>query len=129
VARQITNLAEPTVRGAVVSFALVNALLFAGDWELHARYSMQTDDGDHSHRCGFDCMLTHCFLCAGYLIAVKNTVLMHLEESGTKYYQKLVCDFEAPLNSPYAHLHHAIFIGQLGPDYDGFVNVNVWRLL
>ncbi|ASB48750.1 DUF3237 family protein [Alkalitalea saponilacus] len=82
-----------------------------GDTELYARYLLKTDDG--------------------YIIQVINKVLMH---EGSQLYSKSVIDLEAPINSPYEYLNHAIFIGTLGfpdlkEDEDPYVIIGVYKLL
>ena len=66
-----------------------------GDTELNARYLLKTDDG--------------------IVIQVINKVLIHMpsKEEKTQPYIKSVIDLEAPTNSPYAYLNHAIFLGTL----------------
>jgi hypothetical protein len=66
-----------------------------GDTELYARYLLKTHDG--------------------YLIQVINRVLMHFPPKGEKGdpYIRSVIDLEAPNDSPYDYLNHAIFLGTL----------------
>ena len=66
-----------------------------GDVEFNARYLLKTNDG--------------------YTIQVINKVLMHMDTTNQKpeMYTKSVIDLEAPKNSPYAYLNHAIFLGTL----------------
>ena len=66
-----------------------------GDTELYARYLLKTNDG--------------------YIIQVINQVLIHMPAESEKKepYIKSVIDLEAPNNSPYSYLNHAIFIGTL----------------
>ena len=66
-----------------------------GDTELYARYLLKTHDG--------------------HLIQVINRVLMHFPSEGEKEYPYIrsVIDLEAPINSPYEYLNHAIFLGTL----------------
>ena len=64
-----------------------------GDTELHARYLMKTDDGN--------------------LIQIINRALIHTDQKSKAFYCKSVLDIEAPSNSPYDYLNHAIFIGTL----------------
>jgi len=66
-----------------------------GDTELNARYLLKTDDG--------------------IVIQVINKVLIHIPAPTEKKqpYIKSVIDLEAPNNSPYAYLNHAIFLGTL----------------
>jgi hypothetical protein len=63
-----------------------------GDVELYARYTLKTNDGA--------------------LIQVQNRVLIHMD-SKTGPYIRSVIDFEAPSESAYAWLNHAIFLGTL----------------
>lgn len=66
-----------------------------GDTELYARYLLKTSDG--------------------FVIQVINQVTIHMPKDGDKGgpYTKSVLDFEAPNNSPYDYLNHAIFLGTL----------------
>jgi hypothetical protein len=64
-----------------------------GDTELNARYLMKTDDG--------------------YTFQVINRALIHIDTSSKAFYCKSVLDFEAPYDSPYSYLNHAIFLGTL----------------
>lgn len=64
-----------------------------GDTELNARYLLKTDDG--------------------HIIQVINQALIHTGKQNNVFYCKSVLDFEAPVNSPYDYLNHAIFIGTL----------------
>lgn len=87
-----------------------------GDTELYARYLLKTNDG--------------------YVIQVINQVTMHMPKEGEKGgpYTKSVLDFEAPNNSPYAYLNHAIFLGTLKmpvlkPGEEPYVIIGVYRLL
>lgn len=66
-----------------------------GDTELYARYLLKTHDG--------------------HLIQVINRVLMHFPPEGGKGdpYIRSVIDLEAPNDSPYDYLNHAIFLGTL----------------
>ncbi|HEY9123023.1 MAG TPA: DUF3237 domain-containing protein [Bacteroidales bacterium] len=82
-----------------------------GDTELYARYLLKTDDG--------------------YVIQVINRALIH---AGKEFYCKSVLDLEAPTNSPYEYLNHAIFIGTLNvpPLKQGeepYVIIGVYKLL
>jgi hypothetical protein len=63
-----------------------------GDIELYARYLLKTHDG--------------------YLIQVINRVLMHFPLAGDPYIRSVI-DLEAPSDSPYYYLNHAIFLGTL----------------
>lgn len=62
-----------------------------GDTELYARYLLKTEDG--------------------VVIQVTNRALMH--SSSTGFYTKSVIDLEAPIDSPYEYLNHAIILGTL----------------
>jgi hypothetical protein len=65
-----------------------------GDVELYARYTLKTTDGA--------------------LIQVQNRVLVHMSKDGnTPPYIRSVIDFEAPSDSPYDWINHAIFLGTL----------------
>lgn len=66
-----------------------------GDVEFNARYLLKTSDG--------------------YIIQVTNKVLVHAETIDKKRetYIKSVIDLEAPKDSPYTYLNHAIFLGTL----------------
>lgn len=87
-----------------------------GDTELNARYLLKTDDS--------------------IVIQVINQALMHApakdEEGG--FYVKSVIDLEAPNDSKYNYLNHAIFLGtltipQLKPDEEPYVIIGVYKLL
>lgn len=87
-----------------------------GDTELNARYLLKTDDG--------------------IVIQVINQALMHVpakdEEGG--FYVKSVVDLEAPNDSKYDYLNHAIFLGtlsmpQLKPNEEPYVIIGVYKLL
>jgi hypothetical protein len=66
-----------------------------GDTELNARYLLKTDDG--------------------VVIQVINKVLMHTPKPGEggQPYTRSVIDLEAPSDSKYDYLNHAIYIGTL----------------
>lgn len=66
-----------------------------GDTELYARYLLKTDDS--------------------VVIQIINRALIHMPTEGKKRepYIKSVIDLEAPNDSPYAYLNHAIFLGTL----------------
>jgi hypothetical protein len=65
-----------------------------GDVELYARYTLKTSDG--------------------VLIQVQNRVLAHMSKDGNSPpYIRSVIDFEAPSESPYDWINHAIFLGTL----------------
>lgn len=85
-----------------------------GDTELNARYLLKTDDG--------------------YVIQVTNNALIHTDSKTNAFYCKSVIDLEAPKNSPYEYLNHAIFIGtltmpQLKPGEEPYVVIGVYKLL
>jgi hypothetical protein len=86
----------PNIRGEVVpggeDWQLVRP---DGDTELYARYLLKTHDG--------------------YLIQVINRVLIHAPAAGEKAkpYIRSVIDLEAPSDSPYDYLNHAVFLGTL----------------
>ncbi len=86
-----------------------------GDTELQARYILKTNDG--------------------YLIHVINRALLHVTGSAGKggRYIRSVLDIEAPLNSPYDYLNHAVFLGtltvpQLKPGEKPYVIIGVYQL-
>jgi hypothetical protein len=66
-----------------------------GDTELYARYLLKTHDG--------------------FIIQVINQVLIHPPAAGQSVtpYLRSVIDLEAPTNSPYDYLNHAVFLGTL----------------
>lgn len=85
-----------------------------GDTELNARYLLKTSDG--------------------HVIQITNQALIHTGEKGSGFYCKSVLDLEAPLNSPYDYLNHAIFLGtlkmpELKPGEEPYVIIGVYRLL
>jgi len=84
----------PQIQGEVLSggedWQLVRT---DGDTELNARYLLKTDDG--------------------FVIQVINNALIHSDTKTNSFYCKSVLDLEAPKNSPYDYLNHAIFIGTL----------------
>lgn len=85
-----------------------------GDTELYARYLLKTDDG--------------------HVIQVINQALIHVGEQGKNFYCKSVLDLEAPKDSPYDYLNHAIFIGtlempRLKAGEDPYVVIGVYKLL
>lgn len=84
-----------------------------GDTELYARYLLKTDDG--------------------VIIQVINQVLIHIEE-GQQPYVRSVIDLEAPNDSKYDYLNHAIFLGtlkvpELEEGEEPYVIIGVYRLL
>lgn len=85
-----------------------------GDTELYARYLLKTDDG--------------------HVIQVINRALIHGGTEGKAFYCRSALDLEAPIDSPYDHLNHAIFIGTLempiiNPGEDPYVIIGVYKLL
>ena len=85
-----------------------------GDTELNARYLLKTDDG--------------------FVIHVTNNALMHTDLKTNAFYCKSVLDLEAPQNSPYDYLNHAIFIGtlkipELKQGEEPYVIIGVYKLL
>jgi len=84
-----------------------------GDTELYARYLLKTDDG--------------------HTIQIINQALIHVGDPGG-FYCKSVLDLEAPKNSPYDYLNHAIFLGtlempKLKPGEEPYVIIGVYKLL
>lgn len=85
-----------------------------GDTELYARYLLKTDDG--------------------HVIQIINRALMHMGQPSEGFYCRSVLDLEAPKNSPYDYLNHAIFIGTLEmprikPGEEPYVIIGVYKLL
>lgn len=87
-----------------------------GDTELYARYLMKTYDGT--------------------VLQILNKALMHTPAKGEEggFYVKSVIDIEAPLESPYDYLNHAIFLGtlempQLKPNEEPYVIIGVYKVL
>jgi len=85
-----------------------------GDTELYARYLLKTDDG--------------------HVIQIINRALMHMGTPNEGFYCRSVLDLEAPNNSPYDYLNHAIFIGtlempRLKPGEEPYVIIGVYKLL
>jgi len=85
-----------------------------GDTELNARYLLKTDDG--------------------HVIQVINQALIHVDEKSKVFYCKSVLDLEAPKNSHYDYLNHAIFIGtlkmpELKQGEEPYVVIGVYKLL
>ena len=87
-----------------------------GDTELYARYLLKTQDG--------------------FIIQVINQVLVHMPTGGEKAapYMKSVIDLEAPNDSPYDYLNHAIFLGTLTmptlkQGEEPYVIIGVFKLL
>ena len=84
-----------------------------GDTELQARYLIKTNDG--------------------IVIQIINNVLMH-SSPGKEMYIKSVIDMEAPNNSTYDYLNHAIFLGtltmpKLNPGEVPYVIIGVYQVL
>jgi hypothetical protein len=87
-----------------------------GDTELYARYLLKTNDG--------------------HLIQVINRVLMYFPPDGKKEspYIRSLIDLEAPIDSPYEYLNHAIFLGTLTepaykPGEKPYVMIGVYKVL
>ena len=87
-----------------------------GDTELYARYLMKTDDGT--------------------VFQILNKALMHAPAQGEEggFYVKSVIDIEAPVESAYDYLNHAIFLGtlempQLKPNEAPYVIIGVYKVL
>ena len=105
----------PQIKGEVLSggedWQLVRP---DGDTELNARYLLKTDDG--------------------FVIQVINNALIHIDTKTKAFYCKSVLDLEAPTNSPYDYLNHAIFIGTLKmpalkTGEEPYVIIGVYKLL
>jgi len=84
-----------------------------GDTELYARYLLKSNDG--------------------IVIQVINRALIH-GASGGEMYIKSVIDLEAPNNSKYDYLNHAIFLGtltmpKLNPGEEPYVIIGVYKVL
>ena len=84
-----------------------------GDVELNAKYTLKTNDGT--------------------LIKIQNRVLMHMSKDGKPPYTRSVIDFEAPSESKYAWLNHAIFLGTLTmpkkmPKDNPYVIISVYKV-
>ena len=107
----------PNIRGEVVPCGEDWQLTRPdGDTELYARYLLKTHDG--------------------HLIQVINRVLMHFPPEGEKGgpYIRSVIDLEAPNDSPYEYLNHAIFLGtltvpELKPGEKRYVLIGVYKVL
>lgn len=105
----------PKVKGQVLSGGEDSQLVRPdGDTELNARYLLKTDDG--------------------FIIHVFNKALIHTDAKTKAFYCKSVLDLEAPKNSPYDYLNHAIFIGtlkmpELKPGEEPYVVIRVYKLL
>jgi len=105
----------PKIKGEVLSggedWQLVRP---DGDTELYARYLLKTDDG--------------------HVIQVINNALIHTDAKTNAFYCKSVLDLEAPQNSPYDYLNHAVFIGTLNmpalkQGEEPYVIIGVYKLL
>lgn len=108
----------PTISGVVLpggaDFQLTRA---DGDTEFEARYMLKTHDG--------------------VAIQVVNRVLFHPANNqgdGSQPYLRSVIDLEAPSDSAYAYLNHAIFLGtldvpQVKPGEKPYVIIGVYQLL
>lgn len=107
--------AGPKIKGEVLPGGEDSQLVRPdGDTELNARYLLKTDDG--------------------YVIQVTNKALIHTDSKTNAFYCKSVLDLEAPTNSPYDYLNHAIFIGtlkmpELKPGEEPYVVIGVYKLL
>ena len=107
----------PKIKGEVLSGGEDCQLVRPdGDTELNARYFLKTSDG--------------------YTILITNQVLMHIPKTGENRtpYTKSVIDIEAPSDSPYDYLNHAIYIGTLEMPMikageDPYVIIGVYKLL
>ena len=107
---------DPKIKGVVLpkgeDWQLVRP---DGDTELNARYLLKTDDG--------------------VVIQVINKVLMHVPKSGEEGepYTRYVIDLEAPVDSKYSYLNHAIYIGTLNmfmtPGKEPSVVIGVYKVL
>lgn len=106
--------AGPKIKGEVLSGEDCQLVRPDGDTELNARYQLKTNDG--------------------YVILVNNNALIHTDTKTNAFYCKSVLDLEAPKNSPYDYLNHAIFIGTLTmpalkPGEEPYVVIGVYKLL
>ena len=86
-----------------------------GDIEFEARYLLKTDDG--------------------VLIKVVNKLLLHMpkpDEQAQPYVGSII-DLEAPVDSPYDYLNHAVYIGTfemlMKPDEEPAVAIGVYKVL
>ncbi len=103
-----------TVLSGGADFQLTRA---DGDTEFLARYMLKTQDG--------------------FVIQVTNRALSHTANNGqkdSKNYFRSVIDLEAPADSPYAYLNHAIYLGTLNvpqwkPGEKPYVIIGVYELL
>ena len=109
------SFAGPQIKGEVLSGGEDCQLVRPdGDTELNASYLLKTDDG--------------------YVIEVVNKALIHTDAKSKTFYCKSVLDLEAPNDSPYDYLNHAIFIGtlkipELKPRVEPYVVIGVYKLL
>jgi hypothetical protein len=107
--------AGPKIKGEVLSGGEDCQLVRPdGDTELNARYLLKTDDG--------------------YIIQILNKALIHTDAKTKAFYCKSVLDIEAPKDSPYDYLNHAIFIGTLTmpalkAGEEPYVVIGVYKLL
>jgi len=107
--------AGPKIKGEVLPGGEDSQLVRPDeDTELNARYLLKTDDG--------------------YVIQITNNALIHTDTKTNAFYCKSVLDLEAPKNSPYDYLNHAIFIGtltmpKLKPGEEPYVVIGVYKLL
>nr|WP_320058154.1 DUF3237 domain-containing protein [uncultured Bacteroides sp.] len=105
----------PKIKGEILSGGEDSQLVRPdGDTELNARYLLKTDDR--------------------YVIQVVNKALIHTDSRTKAIYCKSVLDLEAPKDSPYDYLNHAIFIGTLKiPELklgeEPYVVIGVYKLL
>jgi len=105
----------PKIKGEVLSGGADWQLVRNdGDTELNASYLLKTHDG--------------------YIIQVVNKALIHTNAKSKTFYCKSVLDLEAPTNSHYDYLNHAIFIGtlempKLKPGEEPYVVIGVYMLL
>jgi hypothetical protein len=109
--------AGPNIQGKVIPGGADWQLVRPdGDTELYARYLLETSDG--------------------FKIQIINQAIIHVPSEKEKggFYVKSVVDMEAPLESPYAYLNHAIFVGtlqipQLKPSETPYVIISVYKVL
>lgn len=105
----------PGIKGVVLPYGEDWQLVRPdGDTELNAKYLLKTDDG--------------------VVIQVTNQALMHSDSVTKSFYCKSVLDLEAPSNSRYSELNHAIFIGTLDlpvlkENEEPYVIIRVYKLL
>ena len=107
--------AGPKIKGEVLFGGEDSQLVRPdGDTELNARYLLKTNDG--------------------HVIQIFNKALIHTDAKTKAFYCKSVLDIEAPKDSPYEYLNHAIFIGtlkipELKPGEEPYVVIGVYKLL